>query len=206
MSRQRLSGAALALATALSIVACSKSDSNAADTGQAMTGAASGPADTAMGSMAGMDHSAMTSSMPARDADQEFVRMMVDHHQGMIVLADTALARNPSAQVRTDAREMRQKQLAEQKKMIDMLKRDYAEDKMPMVMASNARMISDVSSKTGADLDRTFRSSVIAHHEEALKMVRDFEPRFTKPAVRTMATKMKADQTKEIAKLKSQMK
>ena len=205
MSRRRFSGAALALTAALSIVACSKSESNASDTGQAMTGEASGPADTAMGSMAGMDHSAMTST-PAKDADQEFVRMMVDHHQGMIVLADTALARNPSAQVRTDAREMRQKQLAEQKKMIDMLKRDYAEDKMPMVMASNARMISDVSSKTGADLDRTFRSNVIAHHEEALKMVRDFEPRFTKPAVRTMATKMKADQTKEIAKLKSQMK
>lgn len=205
MPRQSFSGAALALTTALSIVACSKSDSNAADTGQAMTGAASGPADTAMGSMAGMDQSAMTST-PAKDADQEFVRMMVDHHQGMIVLADTALARNPSAQVRTDAREMRQKQLAEQKKMIDMLKRDYAEDKMPMVMASNARMISDVSSKTGADLDRSFRSNVIAHHEEALKMVRDFEPRFTKPAVRTMATKMKADQTKEIAKLKAEMK
>lgn len=37
-------------------------------------------------------------------------------------------------------------------------------------------------------------------------MVRDFEPRFTKPAVRAMATKMKADQAKEIAKLKSQMK
>ncbi len=205
MARQRFSGAALALTTALSIVACSKSESNASDTGQAMSGAASGPADTAMGSMAGMDRSAMTST-PAKDADQEFVRMMVDHHQGMIVLADTALARNPSAQVRTDAREMRQKQLAEQKKMIDMLKRDYAEDKMPMVMASNARMISDVSSKTGADLDRTFRSNVIAHHEEALKMVRDFEPRFTKPAVRTMATKMKADQTKEIAKLKAEMK
>lgn len=205
MSRRSFSGAALALTAALSIVACSKSESNASDTGQAMTGAASGAADTGMGSMAGMDHSTMTST-PAKDADQEFVRMMVDHHQGMIVLADTALARNPSAQVRTDAREMRQKQLAEQKKMIDMLKRDYAEDKMPMVMASNARMISDVSSKTGADLDRTFRSNVIAHHEEALKMIRDFEPRFTKPAVRTMATKMKADQTKEIAKLKSQMK
>jgi len=154
--------------------------------------------------MAGMDHSAMTST-PAKDADQEFVRMMVDHHQGLIVLADTALARNPSAQVRTGAREMRQKQLAEQKKMIDMLKRDYAEDKMPMVMTSNARMISDVSSKTGADFDRAFRSNVIAHHEEALKMVRDFEPRFTKPAVRTMATKMKADQTREIAKLRSAM-
>lgn len=203
MPRRSLSGAAFVLTAALLIVACSKSDSNASDTGQAMTGAA-GPADTAMGSMAGMDHSAMTST-PAKDADQEFVRMMVDHHQGLIVLADTALARNPSAQVRTGAREMRQKQLAEQKKMIDMLKRDYAEDKMPMVMTSNARMISDVSSKTGADFDRAFRSNVIAHHEEALKMVRDFEPRFTKPAVRTMATKMKADQTREIAKLRSAM-
>ncbi len=37
-------------------------------------------------------------------------------------------------------------------------------------------------------------------------MVDDYMPKFTKPAVRTMATKMKADQQKEIAELKSELK
>ena len=158
-----------------------------------------------MGSMSGMDHSAMTSA-PAKDPDQEFVRMMVDHHQGLIALADTALAMKPSEHIRMDAREMSQKQRAEQKKMIAMLKADYGEDKMPMIMPSNAAMISEVASKAGKELDKTFRKTVIAHHEEALKMVDDYMPKFTKPAVRTMATKMKADQQKEIAELKSELK
>ena len=189
---------------AILLTACSKADTDAADTTQSAV-AASAAMDTSMGSMGGMDHSAMAST-PAKDADQEFVRMMVDHHQGLITLADTALAMKPSEHIRMDAREMSQKQRAEQKKMIGMLKTDYGEDKMPMIMPSNAAMISEVASKAGKDLDKTFREKVIAHHEEALKMVDDYMPKFTKPAVRTMAAKMKADQLKEIADLKSELK
>jgi uncharacterized protein (DUF305 family) len=151
-----------------------------------------------------MDHSAMTTT-PAKDADQEFVRMMVDHHQGLIVMSDTAVARNPSPPVQQEATTMKQKQSAEQKTMLDMLKSDYGEDKMAMVLPSNAAMIAEVASKSGSELDRTFRQKVIAHHEEALKMISDYEPRFTKPAVRTMAAKMKSDQQKEIAKLRSEL-
>ncbi len=204
MLRPRIALFATGLSAALLLGACSKADTGTADTGAVSAAPAAIPADTGMGSMAGMDHSTM-SSTPAKDADQEFVRMMVDHHQGLLALSDTALARNPSEQIRMDAREMKQKQTAEQKRMLTMLKSDYGEDKMPMVMPSNARMVSDVASKTGVGLDRAFRENVIAHHEEALKMVNDYEPRFTKPAVRTMAAKMKADQQKEIAKLKSEL-
>ncbi len=196
-------GTSTLISAAILLTACSKADTGAADTMQ--SGAATVAGDTSMGSMSGMDHSAMTST-PAKDPDQEFVRMMVDHHQGLIALADTALAMKPSEHIRMDAREMSQKQRAEQKKMIAMLKADYGEDKMPMVMPSNAQMVSEVASKAGKELDRTFREKVIAHHEEALKMVDDYMPKFTKPAVRTMATKMKADQQKEIAELKSELK
>ncbi len=51
-----------------------------------------------------------------------------------------------------------------------MLKRDYADEKMPMIMASNAQMLSALSSKSGAGFDRAFRENIIAHHEEAVKM------------------------------------
>jgi uncharacterized protein (DUF305 family) len=142
---------------------------------------------------------------PALDPDQEFVRMMVDHHQGMISLANTALERNSSEHTKVAARDMRRKQMAEQERMVAMLKKDYGEDKMPMVMPSNARMIADVAARTGVDLDRTFRERVIAHHEEALNMISGYEPKFTKPAVRTLARNMKADQQKEIRALKSEL-
>lgn len=190
------------LSAVLSLVACSKSDSGTADTGRA-TAAAAAQGGTGMGPMSGMDHSTMIST-PARDPDQEFVRMMVDHHQGMISLADTALAKNPSEHTGVRARDMRRKQLVEQTRMVAMLKKDYGDDKMPMLMGSNARMISEVASKTGVELDRTFREKVVAHHEEALEMIADYESKLTKPAVRTLARNMKAEQQKEIRELKSE--
>lgn len=205
MLRRRVVIASTIAGTVLLVAGCSKTDSSSADSAQVSAAVSPAPADTGMGSMGSMDHSAMQST-PARDADQEFVRMMVDHHQGLIALADTALSKNPSEHIRMDAREMAGKQRAEQKKMIAMLKQDYGEDKMPMIMPGNAQMISDIAPKAGKDFDRAFREKVIAHHEEALKMVDDFMPRFTRPAVRAMATRMKADQQKEIAELKSELK
>ena len=204
MLRSRLPALGSVLLATLVVSACKKADSGATDTSQPVTSMAS-PADTSMNAMSGMDKGSM-STTPAKDADQEFIRMMVDHHQGLITLADTALALNPSEHTRMDAREMSQKQRGEEKQMIDMLKSDYGETKMPMIMPSNAEFISDLASKTGKDLDRTFKEKVIAHHEEAIKMIDDYTPKFTKPAVRTMAAKMKKDQQAEIADLKSELK
>lgn len=194
-----------AVSAAMLLAACSKSDTGSADSSAASVADMPAQTDTGMGTMAGMDHSTMNAT-PAKDPDQEFVRMMVDHHQGLVEIADATLAKNPSDHVRKDATAMKQKQAAEQKMMISILKSDYGEDKMAMAMPANASAVSAVASKTGADLDRTFREKVIAHHEEALKMVDDYTPKFTKPAVRTMAAKMKSDQQKEIAKLKSELK
>ena len=203
MFQQKFSWAIVAIAGSMSIAACSKQDAAPQDTA-GVAGTSSQTVDTGMGSMGGMDHSTMTST-PAKDADQEFVRMMVDHHQGLIVMADTAVAKNASPAVRQEATTMKEKQSAEQKTMIGMLKSDYGEDKMAMIMPSNAQMIAEVASKSGSDVDRTFREKVIAHHEEALKMISDYEPRFTKPAIRSMAARMKTDQQKEIAKLRSEL-
>lgn len=198
---RNISGATLLLAATL-LSACSKADNAGTDTSQ--TAVTNVPATTADTGMAGMDHSAMQTT-PAKDADQEFLRMMVDHHQGLIEMGDTALAKNPSEHIRMDVREMGQKQRAEQKQMIGMLKSDYSEDKMPMVMPSNASMISEVASKSGADLEKTFRENVIKHHEEALKMIDDYLPKAVKPTLKSMATKMKSDQQKEIAELKKEL-
>lgn len=188
---------------ALLAAACGRTDTAATDTATMDTGVVA-QTDTGMGSMSGMDHS-MMNMPPAKDADQEFLRMMVDHHEGLIVLSDTALAKQPSTGLATEARELRQKQAAEQKQMSDMLKADYAEDKMPMIMPSNQQMIVEVASSNGSAVNRIYREKVIAHHEEAIKMIGDYEARFTKPAVRSMAAKMKSDQQKEIARLKSEL-
>lgn len=153
-----------------------------------------------MGGMAGMDHSL------AKDADQEFLRMMVDHHQGMVAMADTALRKGASPHIKADATKMRAAQIAEQGKMKAMLKASYGEERMAMVSKDNESMIAMLSGASGAAFDRQFREHVIMHHEQALKMIDQFSPRLASPELRQMAAKMKADQTKEIAELRRELK
>lgn len=181
---------------AFALIACGKKDTSTADSAAA-TPAASEAEN--MGGMAGME------STPARDADQEFLRMMVDHHQGMLVMADTALRKAAAQDVKADATKMRDKQRAEQQKMQDMLKSQYSEDKMPMVTPGNASMITMLAGASGPAFDRQFREHVIMHHEEGIKMVDQFSSRLTKPEVKQMAAKIKADQVKEIAELRKDL-
>lgn len=197
----RVSGPLPRLVVALLVIACTKPDAGSADS----TATASPPmsADTGMAMQHGSGMPGMDES-PARDADQEFLRMMVDHHQGMIAMADSA-STAASTRVKAGATRMSSMQTAEQKTMLGMLKNIYSDDKMPMVMPSNAAMIKKLAGKTGAAFDRQFRESVIAHHEEALGMIDRFAPRLTRPDVRQMAAKMKADQTREISELRREL-
>lgn len=177
----------------LALLACGKNDSQVSDTASAV-----GSPDT-MAAMPGM------ANTPARDANQEFLRMMVDHHQGMLQMADTALKKATSAEVRSEATRMRAAQTAEQQKMLGMLKSQYGEDKMPMVAPADASMITMLSGASGATFDRQFREHVIMHHQEAIKMVDQFLPRLTNVELRQMAEKMKIDQTREIAELRRKL-
>ena len=182
---------AIAAFVATVVAACSSDDPADADTGAV----AAEPAmmDTGMAAMPGMNDA------PAKDADQEFLRMMVDHHEGLLVMADSALKKGTSAQLKADAQKLKTDQTAERQKMLGMLKSDYSDDHMAMVMPSSNTMIAAGAQKTGAEYDRQFRENIIAHHREALTMIDRFLPRFTKPANRQMAEKMKAAQAREIA-------
>lgn len=184
----------LALVLAVVLVGCAKKDSQDADSATAMKSG-----DTT-GTMAGMQNT------PARDADQEFMRMMADHHQGMIEMADTALRKAASSRVRAEATRMRTAQSAEQKRMIDMLKKQYGEDKMPMATESNASMLTMLAGASGAAFDRQFREHVIMHHEEGIKMIDQFSSRLRNAELKQMAEKMKGDQTREIAELRKELK
>ena len=177
------------------LAGCGKKDSQKADSASTM----SANADT-VGAMAGIQKT------PARDADQEFMQMMVDHHQGMIEMADTALKKAASSRVRAEATSMLAAQKAEQKRMLDVLKTQYGEDKVPMALASDASMVTTLAGASGAAFDRQFREQVIMHHEEAIKMVDQFLPRLKTPALKQMAEKMKRDQATQIAELRKELK
>jgi uncharacterized protein (DUF305 family) len=172
------------------------------DAGQQASADSAAPATTAPvadTSMGVMQHAA------ARDADQEFARMMVDHHQGMIVMAQQAMERGSTEAVKNEAHGMHQKQETEQKELLALLQRGYQDTHQPTVMPSNQAMADSLSAKQGADYDMAFRMHTIAHHREAIQMVDQFLPRLTRPELRTMAERMKADQAAEIQKLEREM-
>lgn len=184
---------ALALFGILAVTGCAGGDDGAADTASAPMAS-----DTPM---AGMDHSnmaGMANRPPAKDADHEFLRGMVDHHAGVIEMSTAAMTKASLPPTQADAHRVHTAQDQGTKDMIAMIQRDYGETVTPQVMPSNRTMMEALQSKSGAEYDRTYYTTVVQHHREGVQMIDQFLPRLTKPAVRQMAEKMKAEQLREI--------
>ena len=195
--RVALAGRTLTLALALSAAACGGSDD------------AAGDSQTAAMDTTAADAGAASTAAPSADttagADQEFLRMMTDHHQGLIAMAQQAMERGTTEQVKTDAHQLHQKQDSEQKEMLAMLQRDFGVSHQPSIMPSNQAMADSLSRKSGADYDMTFHMNVIAHHREGIAMIDRFLPQLTNPQLRQMAERMRADQQKDIQEHEGKM-
>lgn len=206
--------------------ACSpKNESSATDTTTAATASDSGAAGTmagmkhdSAGGMAGMNHDGMSgsmagmvgmTSMPAEDrshmrmtgnADQDFLRMMSDHHRGLIAMSrlSTEGDRKGSAQAQADAKKLDRKQDAELDSMTTMLEQQFKDKYEPMIMPSNQAMVDQLKSQSGAAYDKTFYQNVAKHHQQAIKMIDELSPKLQNAQIKRMAQRMKEDQQREI--------
>ena len=199
-SRSTLKSAAAILAVTLS-AACAKSgdkaDSDAKDSAAAAT-AAGAPMDTGMSGMAGMSGMSGMAGMTG-NADQDFLRMMSDHHKGLIVLAHMTKDRKEGGTAVADATKLDAAQDMELDHMVTMLEKDFKDAYSPKVLPAHQAMADALKSKTGKEYDRTFYQNIIQHHQEAIKMVDGYLPNSKNAMLKQMAEKMKADQSKEIA-------
>lgn len=176
---------------AILLVACARGDEpNAGTTSAAAIDTSAGVAAIPMSD---------TNRLPASDADHEFLRVMSDHHEGLIQMATAAMTQAAQSSTRADAHQLHTKQAEEQKSMIAMVESQYGERITPMVLPSHRAMIDSLALKTGAAYDRTFYRVVVQHHREAIEMVDEMMPRFTRTEVKQMAERMKVDQQKESA-------
>lgn len=172
--------------------ACARGDNAARD-----TAAAAGSTSSAAATPAG---GGQTAARPApQDADQEFLRGMIDHHEGLIQMAMAAMSKASRSATQGDAHNLHTRQADEQKKMIADVRAQYGETVTPMVMPQHRAMADSLTARTGAEYDRTFYRLVVEHHREGVRMIDAILPRLTKADVRSMAEKMKADQQREIA-------
>ena len=162
--------------------------------------------DTAAPAATPAAHSMADMNRPAaKDADHEFLRMMVDHHEGMIQMGTAAMTKGSTQQVKDDAHKMHTKQLAEQKRMQSIVSANYGEEVMPMVMPPDKTMVDALQQQSGTEYDRTFYQNVIQHHRSGIQMMNDFESRVQRADVKQMITSMKADQQREIQELETKV-
>ena len=196
-SRSTLTTAAAILTVTLT-AACAKSgdkaDTDAKDSAAAAT-TVGAPMDTGMAGMSGMAGMAgMTGN-----ADQDFLRMMSDHHKGLIVLAHMTKDRKEGGTAVADATKLDAAQDMELDHMVTMLEKDFKDAYSPKVLPAHQAMAEALKSKTGKEYDRTFYQDIIQHHQEAIKMVDGYLPNAKNAMLKQMAETMKADQSKEIA-------
>lgn len=142
----------------------------------------------------------------AHEADQQFLRMVSDHHRGMIEMAHAVMHQaDAPADVRAKAQEIDRKQHEETREMLTLLERDFGDPYTPQVMSDNAAMVARVREANGPALARTFYETVIMHHREGVQMMAKQLPQLTKPEVRRMAEQMRDDQQREIAELQQKV-
>jgi uncharacterized protein (DUF305 family) len=154
-------------------------------------------------SAAGTATTAANSNRPqAKDAEHEFLRMMVDHHEGLIEMASAAMTKASQSSTQGDAHQLHTKQEEEQQRMLAMIRTQYNDSITPIILPSNRAMIDSLAAKTGASYDTMFYRNVIAHHEEGVLMTDQHLGHLSKPEVRQMAERMKTEQQREIAEFR----
>lgn len=192
----RIRTAAVLGATLIVAAACGGDGGGAQDEMVAMDTAAQ--SDAAAGTAGGMQS-------PPQDADHEFLRMMSDHHEGLVVMAMDAMTRAVDDSVKSAAHQLHTTQAAQQDTMVTMIQRAYGERHQPTIMPKNAAQADSLRQMSGAEADGYFLRTTIAHHEEGIEMIDRFLPRFTRSEVRQMAEKMREGQQREIQELQGKL-
>jgi uncharacterized protein (DUF305 family) len=157
------------------------------------------------GGMSGMDHGGATTTAPY---DQNFIDMMVTHHQAAIDMAKVAQRKGEHAEIKQLANEIVAAQDGEIAKMKGWRKAWYGSDRIPAgtmgMMAGMGGMSVDLKQLEGATpFDKAFIDAMIPHHESALQMAKEAQKQATRQEIKDLAAEIIAAQQKEIAQMKA---
>ena len=155
---------------------------------------------------AGLPGSAQTAAAQAQEAvDRRFLRMMSDHHEGLVQMGRQAAQRAQAPQVRAFAQRVAEEQAREQQEILRMLREHYGETHQPMVMPENRVQMEQLSQFQGAEYDREFLQLTIHHHNDGVMMIHLMRPAFARQDVRAMANRMEEQQMREVREMKQML-
>ena len=143
------------------------------------------------GSMPGM-------AVQTGDPDHDFLRMMSDHHKGLIALVHMTQGRSGVGTAKADATKLDKAQDAELDQMMTMLEKTYKDPYAPKVVPEHQAMAAALKPMSGKGYERTFYEDIVKHHSEAIPMIDAYLPKAKSASVKAMAEKMKADESREI--------
>lgn len=197
-TKRTLLASTLALATAITLSACSDSSSG-------------------MSGMEGMDHSSSSASSSAspsstaataedfNDQDVMFAQMMKPHHEQAVEMSDMILTKDGISTDVTDlATQIKEAQGPEIAQLEEWLTAWGAEDSMSGMDHSMDGMMSDedmsaLKSATGAEAEKLFLEQMMMHHEGAVEMAQTEVDEGQNADAIEMATMIVQTQTEEIA-------
>ena len=142
------------------------------------------------------------------DFDIDFASMMIEHHQGAIDMSEAELKSGTDEKMKAMAQNIITMQKEEQGKLNAIIKNNKP---MKMNMGQGDALnkaMDDMKTKMGdmkmnGNPDKDFAVLMIIHHAGATRMAKDELSYGMKAGLKQMATKMIADQTKEIMEFKS---
>ena len=177
-----------------------------ADTAMAANAATGTASPDSMGAMAGMNHDSMggmnhgAMANMTGDPDRDFLRMMSDHHKGLVAMAHPSVEgdKKGSAAMQAEARKLDKAQDAELDVMVTKLETQYKDPYGPKVMPDAQTMVDQLKAQSGAAYERAFYENVVKHHQQAIQMIDGSLPKLKDGQIKAMAEEMKRDQTREI--------
>lgn len=182
------------------VAACSsKSDQPGSNASATEAGSSANRTNSEESKMGSMDDMAPMTG----DPDRDFLRMMGDHHKGMLLMTEPALAKGIT--VKDEAQRIATDQKPEIGKMTAILKSAYSDSYEPKVMSDGRKMAGELDALTGTALDRMFLEKTILHHKAAIKMVDEYLPKAKNSEVKTIAEKIKKAQLKEIKEFEGKL-
>lgn len=201
--RHRLVAALLVVTT----VACSTKEDTKAPTTVAATASAAPTTTAANNSIPGSETTPknMRGMAMTGDPDHDFLRMMMDHHKGLVAMAHETIKSKKPLGVKSLATRLDAEQDKDMDRMSTVLDSVFKDNYSPSVSPDHQAMADQLLGKSGADFDTTFLQNVVRHHKEALKMIEAYLPNAKMPLVKAMAERIQATEQQEIAELEKRI-
>jgi uncharacterized protein (DUF305 family) len=169
-----------------------------------------GCGDSDAGSMPGMSHGSPSTPASAaaafNDADVAFATQMIPHHQQAVTMADLALRKATTAEVKTLATAIKAAQAPEIQQLSGWLTgwgkpvptpNEHSGHTMTGMMSPQE--MDDLNRATGSMFDRMWVEMMIKHHQGAVAMAKTEQTSGKDAASIALAKKIQTAQTTEIA-------